>query len=552
MRIRKLVLSVVALLVAVLAAGIGLSFPIHFRAVSPLLLEEAAAGTPTLGDLSDDFLNAAQPGPVEIFGRVHPEILKDTWRQERLRELRREHPQYRFSGGPAPFFELFLEGIELPASDSGSPLLPLVLPRPHREFLLGFLQQSSNVTVRQLLQTREISGYQHFMPVFSTAGHPLDAAVLVTALLEQSNAWQPNLSRELRNLTRDAAEDPAMLASLERIYLAVVTLASRTNWTQLTALLREVPDPSVLDQLAAAIHQEEGDFATLYGAILLSGDAPGILAYLEKEPDEAWPVISLALSLGQGALRAMNDFEQPLYHPPDWLAALPLGGLQERLKGFTERQTSAAMALKLGLLLLAGYLIARSISLFISSIRRINAVERTAPSLEQTLYLFSAVAIATILGTLAEPRLLEFAPNTAVRLTLNLEQFLPESHLTSADPETDMIDQVTLIVLLMFFVLQLAVFTFSLIKLREIKGQNVPAKVKLTLLENEDSLFDLGLYIGLGGTVSALILVVMEFVEASLMAAYASTLFGIIFVAILKIFFLRPYRRQLILESNSH
>jgi hypothetical protein len=34
------------------------------------------------------------------------------------------------------------------------------------------------------------------------------------------------------------------------------------------------------------------------------------------------------------------------------------------------------------------------------------------------------------------------------------------------------------------------------------------------------------------------------------MAAYASTLFGILFVAVLKICHVRPYRRKLILESE--
>jgi hypothetical protein len=47
-----------------------------------------------------------------------------------------------------------------------------------------------------------------------------------------------------------------------------------------------------------------------------------------------------------------------------------------------------------------------------------------------------------------------------------------------------------------------------------------------------------------------LILVAIGIVEASLMAAYASTLFGILFVAMLKVMHLRPYRRKLILEQG--
>ncbi|MDP4878486.1 MAG: hypothetical protein NWR36_01245, partial [Opitutales bacterium] len=48
-----------------------------------------------------------------------------------------------------------------------------------------------------------------------------------------------------------------------------------------------------------------------------------------------------------------------------------------------------------------------------------------------------------------------------------------------------------------------------------------------------------------------LILVAVGIVEASLMAAYASTLFGILFTAVLKVMHLRPYRRTLIIEASS-
>ena len=117
-----------------------------------------------------------------------------------------------------------------------------------------------------------------------------------------------------------------------------------------------------------------------------------------------------------------------------------------------------------------------------------------------------------------------------------------------------MLDQVTTIILLLFFLIQLMVYVFGLIKLVEIKKQENRAGLKIRLLENEENLFDLGLYIGLSGTVIALILLTLNIVQASLIAAYASTLFGIIFVAILKVCHVRPYRRSLILkeEADSH
>jgi hypothetical protein len=87
--------------------------------------------------------------------------------------------------------------------------------------------------------------------------------------------------------------------------------------------------------------------------------------------------------------------------------------------------------------------------------------------------------------------------------------------------------------------------------LAEIRRQRVPARVKLRLLENEDHLFDAGLYLGFVGTIISLILFSLSIVQPSLMAAYSSTSFGIIGVSAFKIFHLRPVRRKLLLESEA-
>jgi len=71
------------------------------------------------------------------------------------------------------------------------------------------------------------------------------------------------------------------------------------------------------------------------------------------------------------------------------------------------------------------------------------------------------------------------------------------------------------------------------------------------LLENEDHLFDAGLYLGFVGTIISLILVSMGIIKLSLIPAYSSTSFGIIFVSFFKIFHLRPVRRKLLLEAEA-
>jgi hypothetical protein len=91
----------------------------------------------------------------------------------------------------------------------------------------------------------------------------------------------------------------------------------------------------------------------------------------------------------------------------------------------------------------------------------------------------------------------------------------------------------------------------GLSRLRHIRGQVVEDSVKLRLIDNEESMFDAPLYLGIGGSVLALVLRLTGFDDVSLMASYSSTLFGILFCFLLKVVHVRPYRQQLILESAS-
>jgi hypothetical protein len=112
--------------------------------------------------------------------------------------------------------------------------------------------------------------------------------------------------------------------------------------------------------------------------------------------------------------------------------------------------------------------------------------------------------------------------------------------------------QTNLLTMLLFFVLQALLFTACLVKLAEIRRQKVAPRVKLKLLENEEHLFDAGLYLGFLGTIISFILYSLNQAhQFSLMVAYSSTSFGILFVVFFKIFFLRPARRKLVMETEA-
>jgi len=113
-------------------------------------------------------------------------------------------------------------------------------------------------------------------------------------------------------------------------------------------------------------------------------------------------------------------------------------------------------------------------------------------------------------------------------------------------------NNLSLLTMLLFFVLQGLIYIACLVKLAEIRRQHVAPRVKLRLLENEDHLFDAGLYLGFVGTIISLILVSLGVIkQPSLMAAYSSTSFGIILVSVFKIFHLRAARRTLLLEAEA-
>ena len=78
-----------------------------------------------------------------------------------------------------------------------------------------------------------------------------------------------------------------------------------------------------------------------------------------------------------------------------------------------------------------------------------------------------------------------------------------------------------------------------------IRGSDDSADLKLKQLENAEVFFDIPLYVGLFGTVSAFL--VMTFSpQSSRLIAYSSTLIGIIFSLVLRLTLQYPFRKRLI------
>jgi hypothetical protein len=165
-----------------------------------------------------------------------------------------------------------------------------------------------------------------------------------------------------------------------------------------------------------------------------------------------------------------------------------------------------------------------------------------------------ASILTFIFFAFSEPLLLNAAPASEyqVRLVIPL---LGETAAPAANPSTatqsSAMDTTTILSITAFAVLQVVMYMVCLMKITEIEKQGLPAATKLRLMENEENLFDGGLYIGIAGTATALVLQVLGLIQANLLAAYSSNLFGIVCVALVKIRHVRAYKRKLILEVQS-
>ncbi len=541
---------------ALLGAWLGMSVPIHYGAVAPSVIEEAGRGSDTVVERAEWFLDAGKTGPARILLEMAPEEDPDAGRERRrLDRILEERPHFRASGGPAPFFEQFLEIIgwqpgSVPREQES--VIEVAIPQAHREVLLGFLSQSANTVVHRLLETRSLSALTLFMPVDSAAGHPLDASILIAAMLVQGNHLPPELTRQLRLAADDALEgERPALDRIEHAYLALLTLSRRLDWTQLTELSARIPSLRTLQQTASFIRENPDGLAEFYAGTILGGDAEALLDYLREGGDEAWHDLRVSLGFGAGSVAELVRLQQPLYEPPPalgWVGG-PLGIAREAwFPGLVYRYPVAAFLVKIGALFGSGLALACLIGVLTDLS---PARGRRGRILRVGRQVFLGVFFALLIGLLLEPSLLRLSeppPPSAPEFDFAISVSLDTLKTTIANPL--MIDQATILILILFFVAQLIIYMFGLIKILEIKRRDAPAELKIKLLENEDNLFDLGLYVGLGGTAAALILLSLGIVQASLVAAYASTFFGIVFTAFLKVINLRPFRRSLILQNS--
>ncbi|TVP76378.1 MAG: hypothetical protein EA353_12185 [Puniceicoccaceae bacterium] len=553
--------TTILLALAAALAATAVLVPAHIRSIDRQVIEASAQGGHALQSVLEESLSAAHLGPARlILEATQAEQSSSTSYAARIDRLKTERPVLWLSGGPNRHLEDFFTLVRsaTPETPRPRPILPQLLPRSERASLVDMLRASSNANVQALLEVRDLPGLTRLHPANHAAGAPYDAGILTLALLIESGHFSPAFSRQLGQTATQAklGTTPAVNA-LENFVVATLSLGRHLDFRSLADLAALTEQPGEWAQMATLFRSRPDQAAQIYTALRFSGGVAPVFNYLAEQAEFGSADLGTALQSGPTATRELLQSQLPIHRPQG-----PITLISPRLKDYqpaaliewTRHNREAALGLKFALFFSAGLAFALAMgTAWRASLSGLKPVSHTLPAVFARNFFLSLV-VALSLWTFFEPDLLKSHNKPSADTGPRIEFAVADSLASLKSPVKLMqeLNQVTLLVLVLFFILQLLIYCFCLIKLKEIGKQKLSPSLKLKLLDNEENLFDFGLYVGLGGTVLALILVAVGIVEASLMAAYASTLFGILFVALLKVLHLRPYRRQLIMEVDAH
>lgn len=538
--------STVAIVLVIFGLLLGVAawmLPANLKSVSPELLRAAGASTPTLGAFGRDLVDLEKTGPAALVlaaarATADPRspalaIAIDT--------LVSRQPSLVAWGGWDPFLDPLFNLRTDTGRRESTPVLTFLIPEAARAKLRRTLANTGSIGVQSLLLTRDLTVTGRFVPASRPGGQPLEALILLTGLLYQGERLAPPLQRELRALA-EAAVLKKQLGELEPFFMNLLSLGRRLDWTQLSELMRRAESTKTVAEFAHLARVAPDQLPLIYAAALFSDSADRVASYLIQFGQNGLADLRLALGHGQGAVRLLLARQVPVNH---------LAGV-----AFDAASTFALLHPQLALLIkylgyaLGAWLVFLGLDRLLDFPRDFNLPAAALPRMRSGLL---AVMFAGMLVVATEPFLVKAAPPSEFQLRLNLPVLVATTEVSST-AQTQPIASMptsTLISIGFFAALQVAMYFVCLVKIREVARTEVPPLVKLRLMENEENLFDGGLYLGIAGTATALVLQVLRVIEPDLLAAYASNLFGITCVALVKIRHVRPYKRELIIDAQA-
>lgn len=525
--IQRTLLACLGLVLGFAAWGI----PARWKWVHPSVITAAGTGTPGVVQIAESALQSGRPGPATWLATaaIQAGLPGTNELLARIEGAINAGPALRVLGGTDPVLGR-ISGLRADAGTNAYALaLDVFLAEENRARVRAYLEQSQAPGTRGFLNSRQMHPTR-FSAVGKPGGQPLEAVLLMVSVLIESEALTPGWASELQGLAGQVGGGPAD-AALEAVCLDLLLLGRRLDWSSLRELARVMPGSEDLHRFTAVVRTNSDALPLLYAGATLSG-TPGAVARRWASP--GWPggtSLKAAMVGGVGAVRALATAAEPVCSD-----GFAFRGLAPWVRG---NPLTAAMARTCGLGL-AAFLVAMSLCGAVGG----GGQDRGSAWL-WTLGMGLAIGfLLVILSEPAVPRPPEEKPRLRTASISN------SGKPAAASSKRPVMEIKTIATIVLFAILQLTIYVICRRKITEIMGLSEPPAVRLRLMENEENLFDSGLYIGIAGTATALVLQVLHVVEANLLAAYSSNLLGIVTVALIKIRHVRPSKRALILEGQ--
>jgi hypothetical protein len=517
--------------------------PVSLKSVSRGLLRSAGEGTPTVAAFGRDLVDSEKIGPARLLlgaaRAVDDPGAPDLERA--LGELSSRQPALVAWGGWDPSLDPLFNLRQATVRTESTPVVTFLIPERARDSVRAYLANSGSLGVQAVLRTHDVASTGRFVPAGRPGGQPLDALILLTGLLYQGEHFSPTLQREVRALAETAVQRNE-LGDLEAFYLDLLSLGRRLDWTQLCELLRRTDNVQTVAEYAHLSRVAPDQLATIYSAALLSDSSDRVASYLIRFGKAGSEDLRLALSDGQGAVNLLLQREVPVNRAP--------GPAMGAAAALVLEHPHLMLAVKYAGYILGLFVLLRGLDLWIVAPAK-GAPEGAQQHVRAGVL---AVVMSALLVVATEPFLLKAAPASEYRLRLVIpilaDSATPPSPSPAQSAPALTMETSTLVSIGIFAALQVGMYLACLRKIREIENQDASPALKLRLMENEENLFDSGLYVGMMGTAAALVLQVVGVIEPNLLAAYSSNLFGIICVALVKIRHVRGFKRRLILEGQ--
>ena len=541
-------LKLLALCIALFATAAAL--PIYLRAIDSQVVRAAGQNTKTLTEAAQNQLQLEKPGITALLlegaeqcGLADLESVIEAHRGFRL-----TNPDLTFWGGEFPD----LKPINVSNKNQEATVVRALISKQTRESLLERLKTSRRPGVQTLLENRYLSHTEVFPPVNSPGGAALDAVIMATAMLSQGDYLNTSFRLELERLAADANRGHST-HDVESAYLDLLAFAKKMNWAQFSGLMSRIDSRKSLRRLAHTLASNQDELPRLFAICWLSPSIEVVSDYLAQFPDSGLDDLSFGLAHHQGGLTAVLT-RQAKIHRSDFRNTIsqlsPFAGLWSKVAQFSQHFPWIGLLIKYIAILLGAFC---TIRLAFNLIPRTTITPQIfrddhIATLRQQIVALCALGIFILLG---EPFLAQKGQTDETPLNWRFPT-APAAVIEQVENMVgEKVDEMTLLALVLFFLVQAVLYALCLVKVKEIEKQKGSPRLKLKLLDNEDNMFDAGLYVGLGGTVLSLLILTLKLAEVGLMAAYASTLFGIIFVSLLKICHVRPVRRKILIEAEA-